>query len=231
MLVLAIDTSTKIGSVALYEKGRGLLGEITLNSGNNHSENIMDSIDQLFKLTGKKTEEIDRVAVSTGPGSFTGIRIGVAVAKGLAYSLGCEIVGINELDMIANLAGDFQGEIISLIDARKERTYFAGYRKEDGVFIRKTEYRDGELIDLLRNYKGKETLFLGDGALNYKSLITSTMGESAKFYPDVISLPRASVLASLASEKNPDNLMGLEPYYVNKSQAEREKEAREKGSV
>ncbi|MGL4732744.1 MAG: tRNA threonylcarbamoyladenosine biosynthesis protein TsaB, partial [Fusobacteriaceae bacterium] len=132
---------------------------------------------------------------------------------------------------IANLAGDFQGEIISLIDARKERTYFAGYRKEDGVFIRKTEYRDGELIDLLRNYKGKETLFLGDGALNYKSLITSTMGESAKFYPDVMSLPRASVLASLASEKNPDNLMGLEPYYVNKSQAEREKEAREKGSV
>ncbi|MGL4567173.1 MAG: tRNA threonylcarbamoyladenosine biosynthesis protein TsaB, partial [Fusobacteriaceae bacterium] len=68
MLVLAIDTSTKIGSVALYDDMRGILAEISLNSGNNHSENIMNSIDQLFQLTGKKTEEIDRVAVSTGPG-------------------------------------------------------------------------------------------------------------------------------------------------------------------
>ncbi|MGL4403847.1 MAG: tRNA (adenosine(37)-N6)-threonylcarbamoyltransferase complex dimerization subunit type 1 TsaB [Fusobacteriaceae bacterium] len=231
MLILAIDTSTKIGSVALYEKNKGLLAEITLNSGNNHSENIMNSIDQLFKLTGKKTEEIDRVAVSTGPGSFTGIRIAVSVAKGLAYSLESEIVGINELDAIANLAGEFSGEIISLIDARKERAYFAGYKKENGVLVRKTEYRDGELTDLLKNYKGKETLFLGDGALNYKDLIISMMGEDAKFYHDIMSLPRASVLAYLAAEKNPDNLMGLEPYYVNKSQAEREKEAREKGLV
>lgn len=227
MLVLAIDTSTKIGSVALYEKNRGLLGEITLNCGNNHSENIMDSIDQLFKLTGKKTEEIGRIAVSIGPGSFTGIRIGVAVAKGLAYSLGCEIVGINELDAIANLTGEFKGEIVSLIDARKERAYFAGYRKEDGRIERQTEYKDGELSELLKDYTGKETLFLGDGALNYRELILSIVGEGANFYPDMLSLPRASVLAYLASEKNPDNLMGLEPYYVNKSQAEREKEARD----
>lgn len=228
MLVLAIDTSTKIGSVALYDKNRGLLGEITLNSGNNHSENIMDSIDQLFKFTGKKTEEIDRVAVSTGPGSFTGIRIGVAVAKGLAYSLNKEIVGINELDIIANLVGNFKGNIVSLIDARKERVYFAGYQLDEKILERKTEYADGEVVSLLENYKGKETLFLGDGALNYKEIILSEMRENAKFYPDVLSLPRASVLAYLAVDKKADNLMGLEPFYVNKSQAEREKEEREK---
>lgn len=231
MLILAIDTSTKIGSVALYEKNRGTLGEITLNSGNNHSENIMDSIDQLFKLTKKKIEEVDRVAVSTGPGSFTGIRIGVAVAKGLAYSLEREIVGINELDMIANLSGHFQGEIISLIDARKERVYFAGYKQENGKIERKTEYIDGELVNLLEKYQKEKTLFLGDGALNYRELITSKMGGNAVFYSDVLSLPKASVLAYLASEKNPDNLMGLEPFYINKSQAEREKEEREKALV
>lgn len=228
MLILAIDTSTKIGTVALYEKNRGVLGEITLNSGNNHSENIMDSINQLFKLTKKKVEEVDRVAVSTGPGSFTGIRIGVAVAKGLAYSLGRDIVGINELDSIANLAGHFEGDILPMIDARKERVYFAGYRDENGVIERKTEYIDGELLSILENYRGKKTLFLGDGAVNYRELITSIMGNDAVFYSDAISLPRASILAYLASEKNPDNLMGLEPFYVNKSQAEREKEERDK---
>ncbi|MGL4981178.1 MAG: tRNA (adenosine(37)-N6)-threonylcarbamoyltransferase complex dimerization subunit type 1 TsaB [Fusobacteriaceae bacterium] len=231
MLVLAIDTSTKIGSVALYDDMKGILAEISLNSGNNHSENIMNSIDQLFQLTGKKTEEIDRVAVSTGPGSFTGIRIAVSVAKGLAYSLGCEIVGINELDSIANLAGSFEGEIISLIDARKERTYFAKYKKENLDLVRQSEYKDGELKDILENQKGKKTLFLGDGALNYKELIFSVMGEDANFYPDVLSLPRAGVLACLAVKKSADNLMGLEPYYVNKSQAEREKEEREKAKI
>lgn len=228
MLILAIDTSTKIGTVALYEKDKGTLGEITLNSGNNHSENIMGSIDQLYKLTGKKIENTDRIAVSTGPGSFTGIRIGVSVAKGLAYSLGRDIVGINELDSIANLAGHFQGDILAMIDARKERVYFAGYTQEKGVISRKTDYGDRELVNLLENYKGNKTLFLGDGALNYRELISSIMGEDAVFYSDVLSTPRASVLAQLAVDKNPDNLMGLEPYYVNKSQAEREKEEREK---
>lgn len=224
MLVLAIDTSTKIGTVALYDKYKGIVAEIILNSGNNHSENIMSSIDDLFKLSKKKIEEVDRIAVSTGPGSFTGIRIGVAVAKGLAYSLGAEIVGINELDLIAALSEESEKNIIALIDARKERTYFAGYRYVDGVLKRVTEYRDGDLLALIEEYRGEPTLFLGDGALNYKDLISAVMKENGYFARGILSVPRAGLLAELAAEREPDNLMILEPYYVNKSQAEREKE-------
>lgn len=228
MLVLAIDTSTKIGTVALYDKYKGIVAEIILNSGNNHSENIMSSIDDLFKLSKKKIEEVDRIAVSTGPGSFTGIRIGVAVAKGLAYSLGAEIVGINELDLIAALSEESEKNIIALIDARKERTYFAGYRYVDGVLKRVTEYRDGDLLALIEEYRGEPTLFLGDGALNYKDLISAVMKENGYFARGILSVPRAGLLAELAAEREPDNLMILEPYYVNKSQAEREKEEQKK---
>lgn len=224
MLVLAIDTSTKIGTVALYDKYKGVIAEIVLNSGNNHSENIMSSIDTLFKLSKRKIEEVDRVAVSTGPGSFTGIRIGVAVAKGLAYSLGKEIVGINELDLIAALSEESEKTIISLIDARKERTYFAAYRYKNRKLERVTEYRDGELLALIEEYRGESTLFLGDGAIAYKNQIISVMKENAFFNREIHSIPRAGLLAELALEKEADNLMLLEPYYVNKSQAEREKE-------
>ena len=101
MLILAIDTSTNVGTVALYSSETGLVGEITINIKRTHSENIMVAIDNLLKLTEHTIKDVDKFAVSTGPGSFTGIRIGVAVAKGLAYSTGKPIAGINELDAIA----------------------------------------------------------------------------------------------------------------------------------
>ena len=214
MLVLAIDTSTKMGSVSLYNDAvDGLVGEINLNLKQNHSATIMQSVDALFKLTEYQPKDVDKIAVSIGPGSFTGIRIGVGVAKGLAMALGKPIVGINELDLIeANaLKGDY--EILPMIDARKERVYF----KKDG------EYFDGELRKILENQKDKKTLFLGDGALVYRNLIEEIMGENAIFTSVCGSLPRGGLLGEMALLREEDNLYTLEPYYVNRSQAEREK--------
>lgn len=222
MLILAIDTSTRIGTAAIYSDEQGIIGEIILNCGNNHSETVMNAIDSLFKITKIDKKMINKIAVSIGPGSFTGIRIGVGIAKGLAYSLGIPIIGINELDVIANLAGVFSEEIkvIPMIDARKERVYYSVYSKNTQ---RISEYLDGELEKIIDEYKNERIIFLGDGAINYKKLIIEKMHCEPIFYSKTLSIPRASILAELALEREDDNIITLEPFYISKSQAERGK--------
>lgn len=226
MLVLAIDTSTKVGTVALYSDKDGIIAEINLNCGNTHSENAMPAIDSLFKMAGVLPSEVDKIAVSTGPGSFTGIRIGVSLAKGLAYSLKKPIIGVNELDAIAALSGKVSQEmqVVPMIDARKERAYCGIYREIDGVLTLISQYKDWELSVFLEGIKNVKTLFLGDASINYRELIEKNMGKNAVFYSRALSEPRASLIAELALVKDEDNIMTLEPYYVNKTQAEREKE-------
>lgn len=228
MLILAIDTATKIGSVALYEEKTGIIGEINLYVKVNHSNVIMSAVDSLFKLTGFTIKDVDRIAVTIGPGSFTGIRIGAAIAKGLAYSLKKSIVGVNELDVLANMGEYREGIIVPLIDARKERVYFSKYVYEGKNLTRIAEYKDGELREILEGLKGKKVVFIGDGATVNKGLIEEIMGEEQVIFSKAGSIPRAAVAAQLAVEMEEDNIYTLEPFYVNKSQAEREKEEKEK---
>lgn len=153
MLVLAIDTSTNVGTVGLYSSETGLVGEVSINIKRTHSENIMVAIDNILKLTEHKIEDIDKIAVSIGPGSFTGIRIGVAVAKGLAYSTGKSIVGVNELDIIASGIANTEYGIIPIIDARKERGYYSTYKYENNLLKRIDEYGVGEIREYLEDKK------------------------------------------------------------------------------
>lgn len=223
MLILGIDTSTNVGSVAIYSDTKGILGEITININKTHSENIMVMIDNLFHLTGTTMKDIDKIAVSIGPGSFTGIRIGVAVAKGLACSTNCKIAGINELDIIAKNSTANDIEICSIIDARKERGYYCTFKYENNSLKQLEEYSVGELRPFLEKRKEIKTLYLGDGAINYKNLISEITKENCYFAEKSLTLPRASVLCELAIDKE-DNLYTMEPIYLSKSQAEREKE-------
>lgn len=226
MLVLAIDTSTKIGSVSLYDDKIGVIGELNLYIKVNHSAVIMNMIDNLFKMTKLSIKDVDRVAVSVGPGSFTGIRIGVAVAKGLCYGTKKSIVGINELDLLVQNIEAGEGVVIPLLDARKERVYYSIYEKKEG-FKRITEYKDGELKTLLEEVKDRKVIFCGDGATAYEKVIKDSMGENAIIISKGNSIPRSVLAAQLAVEMEEENLYTLEPFYVNKSQAEREKEERE----
>lgn len=223
MLILAVDTSTNTGTVSLYSSDTGLIGEININIKKTHSENIMVAIDMLLKLTEKTIHDIDKFAVSIGPGSFTGIRIGVAVVKGLAYSTGKPICGINELDAIAYGISETNCEIIPLIDARKERAYYCRYKYENGKAVRIDEYGVGEIKEYLEDKKDRKILFTGDGAIKYAELIKTIMGKNAKFAMKSLSLPRASVIGETAVN-NEDNLYTLEPFYLSKAQAEREKD-------
>ena len=228
MLVLAIDTATKIGSVALYDDKTGVIGEINLYVKVNHSNVIMDAVDSLFKLSGLTIKDVDRIAVTIGPGSFTGIRIGTAIAKGLAYSLKKTIVGVNELDVLAHMGENREDIIVPLIDARKERVYFSKYRYIDNILLREEEYKDGELREILDDFKGKKVTFIGDGAIVNEKLINEILEKDYTIFSKANSIPRAGVAAQISLHLPEDNLYTLEPLYVNKSQAEREKEEREK---
>lgn len=223
MLILGIDTSTNVGTVAIYSDTKGTLGEISVNINKTHSENIMVMIDELFKLTNTTINDVDKIAVSIGPGSFTGIRIGVAVAKGLASATNCKIVGVNELDVIAGNSTSNECEICSIIDARKERGYYCTFKYENGILKQLEDYKVGELREFLETRKEIRTVYLGDGAINYKDLISNIVGENGIFAPKSLNLPRASVVAELGIN-NEDNLYTMEPIYLSKSQAEREKE-------
>ncbi|WP_410208767.1 tRNA (adenosine(37)-N6)-threonylcarbamoyltransferase complex dimerization subunit type 1 TsaB [Fusobacterium sp.] len=228
MLVLAIDTATKIASVSLYDDKAGILGEINLYVKVNHSNIIMTAVDNLFKMTKLSIDDVDRVAVTIGPGSFTGIRIGVSIAKGLVYGTDKKIVGINELDVIAYNAENRNETIVSLIDARKERVYYSIYKYEGKKLVRISDYRDGSLREILDNLEDEHYVFVGDGAIAYRSLIEEKMQDRGVIFSNTGSIPRAAVAARVAIQKNENNLYMLEPFYVNKSQAEREKEKREK---
>ncbi|MGL5052896.1 MAG: tRNA (adenosine(37)-N6)-threonylcarbamoyltransferase complex dimerization subunit type 1 TsaB, partial [Cetobacterium sp.] len=198
-------------------------GEITLNVKQNHSAITMTTIDTLFKLSSVDKKSVDKIAVSTGPGSFTGIRIGVGLAKGLAYALKKPIAGINELDLLAQIyTGD--KKVISMLDARKERVFCGVYKKCKDAFILDGDYMAEDLENVLNSVE-ETTVFVGDGAIIYEELIKNRVGEKAIFIKKSLNVSRASLLAELAVFKE-DNLFTLEPYYVTKSQAEREKEAK-----
>ena len=212
----------------MYEDKTGIIGEINLYVKVNHSNVIMKAVDSLFDLSGYTIKDVDKIAVTTGPGSFTGIRIGVAIAKGLAYSLKKPIIGINELDILAETGEEREGLIVPLIDARKERVYYSQYKYENRKLVRKEEYKDGELRDILEKLKGEKVVFIGDGAIVNQELIKEIMGEDNIVFSKANSIPRAAMAAQMALNHEDGNIYTLEPFYLNKSQAEREKEEREK---
>ncbi|GLI56062.1 tRNA (adenosine(37)-N6)-threonylcarbamoyltransferase complex dimerization subunit type 1 TsaB [Propionigenium maris DSM 9537] len=229
MLVLAINTSTKVGTVALYHSEKGLISEVNLNIKLNHSDTVMTSIDSLFQLSGYTIKDVERIAVSVGPGSFTGIRVGVGAAKGMAYSLNIPVVGINELDAIAHMTGATDKRIISMIDARKERVYYCDYSFDrEGRVVRNSQYQDGEITKVVEEYAEDNLLFLGDASIVYRERLEELAGERGYFNLKSLSIPRASVMAEMAVDMTPDDLVHLEPYYHSKTQAERMKEAQNK---
>ena len=207
MLVLAIDTATKIGSVSLFDDRIGVIGELNLYVKVNHSAVIMEMIDNLFKMTKLSIKDVDRVAV------------------GLCYGTKKSIVGINELDLLVQNTECGEGVIVPLLDARKERVYYSIYEKKEDI-KRVLEYKDGELRNLLEELEGKNMIFCGDGAIAYEKIIKEVLGEKAKIVSKGNSIPRSVLAGQMAIDMQEDNLYTLEPFYVNKSQAEREREER-----
>ena len=212
MLILGIDTSTKICTCSIFDSENGVIAETSLSVKKNHSNIVMPIIDNLFKISDLNINDIDKIAVAIGPGSFTGVRIALGIAKGLAMALNKPLIAVNELDILEAIASGNENEIIPLIDARKERVYY----KYQNTYI------DDYLINLISNFdKNKKYVFVGDGAINYKNILKDNLGENAIVLPMYNAFPRASILCELALNKEEANIYTLEPEYISKSRAEK----------
>ena len=212
MLILGIDTSTKICTCSIFDSENGVIAETSLSVKKNHSNIVMPIIDNLFKISDLTINDIDKIAVAIGPGSFTGVRIALGIAKGLAMALNKPLIAVNELDILEAIASGNENEIIPLIDARKERVYYKYQNK----------YVDDYLINLISSFdKNKKYIFVGDGAINYTNILKDNLGDNAVILPMYNSFPRASILCELALNKEEANVYTLEPEYISKSRAEK----------
>ena len=234
MRILAFETSAKAASVALTENGK-LLAESYQNTGLTHSQTLMVMAQDLIKTCGLTPQQIEAVAVAAGPGSFTGIRIGVAAAKGFAWGSKIPCHGVSTLEAMALSLGAYDGYVLPVMDARRSQVYNALFEASAGRLTRLREDRAIALADLAEEIKilQKPIFLVGDGAnLCYNTLLKEVPG--LVLPPEHRLHQRACGVALAAEEQIRRGITGnggeLTPNYLRLSQAERERLAREQNT-
>ncbi|HOE57843.1 MAG TPA: tRNA (adenosine(37)-N6)-threonylcarbamoyltransferase complex dimerization subunit type 1 TsaB [Bacillota bacterium] len=231
MKILAVDTSTSAATAAIMENDR-LISEYILNIKKAHSEKIMGIIDDLFGKSGVEPSEIDLYACSAGPGSFTGLRIGASIIKGMAQTFGKPVAGVPTLDALAYNLYNCTGLICPMLDAQRGAVYSSLYSWEKGSLIKQENLSVILINDLIKIIKDKDmpTTFLGDGALLFGDDLKKGLREYYVAPADSL-LPRASSCARIAMkmyEKGSlDTYNSFRLTYIRKSQAEAEYEKKQ----
>jgi len=231
--ILAIDTSGQQACAAIVEERDNqyiVIGETSLNARTGekswtHSEILMPGIDQLLNLTGINMQELDYIAYTSGPGSFTGLRIGASTALGLAKGLNRPTIPVPTLDSLAyNMLGIVSGIVAPMMDARREQVYSAIYESAGNTLTRVTDYLALPIEEMLQHCPAESTYMLGDGACAYKEAIL-------QIYPQAIIVPgnnnrqRASSVAICAAHKlkegftPQENNENIEILYIRAPQA------------
>ena len=226
MKILAVDTSATAASVAVAEENK-LIGEFSINTALTHSQTLMPMVDELLKNTGLSVNDIDAVAVNAGPGSFTGVRIGVAAVKGIAFPKNLPCVSVSTLESMAyNLLG-YDCVVCSVMDARCSQVYNALFKVNGYTVTQMTDDRALSLTDLkleLQNIREKIVL-VGDGAVLCSKFLDSEL-ENVMLAPFNNRIQTASSVAYAAFEKinNGETLTAdeLMPVYLRLPQAQRE---------
>jgi tRNA threonylcarbamoyladenosine biosynthesis protein TsaB len=229
MKILALDTSSIVATVALMEDSK-LIGEFTIHHKRTHSQKLMPMIAELMESCEMTIEEIDLIAIAKGPGSFTGLRIGIATAKGLAQVRNIPVIGVSTLDALAFNLPFCHGLICPLLDARRNQVYTAVY-KWDGSALhcieRPMAVSIDKMIDKLSS-RLEPVIFVGDGVEINKEILLQKLGERVVWAPNTAKMPRASSVAQLALQKaqkgDVENFYELTPEYLRKSEAERKYE-------
>ena len=224
MLTLAIDTATKVCTVALC-RGQELLAEYTINMGMTHSEGLLPQLEQLLARTGVRKEEIQLVAVSMGPGSFTGLRIGLATAEAMAYAWQCCLHGVDTLKALAyNI--QLEGIVLSpVLDAQKGNFYQALYQWQNGQLVELAPVAVVNAQEALERIalQGTPALLMGECERLVKK-VPDGLPTWVREAPVALRMPRASSVAWAAlDEFDPEadkKIFGLEPYYIRRSEAE-----------
>ncbi len=219
MKILAVDTTTPMLTAAVWEDGV-VLGEYSLNNKKAHSQKLMPLVEQLLQETGVSLEEIDLFAAANGPGSFTGIRIGLACMKALAQVTGKPVAAVNTLEGLAYNAFGEQLPVFVLLDGGRRRVYAAEYRCENGKMVCVTEPFAATIEEIAVHLKGRQVLLAGDGG----SLYAKELG-----FPCLTgrrSMPMASSVAMAATVLPTVTAEELTAIYISKPQAQRELEER-----
>ena len=222
MRILAVDTATTSCSVAIVDK-TSLLSEFILDREETHSKHLMDMIKASLRMSGLNFSDLDGFAVTRGPGSFTGLRIGISTIKGLAVASEKPVVGVSSLKALAFQVSYSRDLLCPILDARKGEVYFSRYKFLNGHLQKQTKEGvappDQAVDDL-----NESCLFVGNGALLYKEMILEKMGKFASFAPVIQNTIRASTMAYLSMAKfennDTDDIEKILPYYIRKSDAE-----------
>lgn len=235
MKILSIDSSTPIAGIAVNDDSI-LLGEYFVNTTNTHSEKLMPMIAQLLKELSLTIKDLDAIAVTQGPGSFTGLRIGMATAKALAQGANKQLITVPTLDCLAYQLIHYPGYICPIMNAQKQQVYTALYESDLSSKIpsRISEYQAISVKDLANQLKIMNTpvWFCGDGVAPFQSVLEEILGEQAHFASGHLCLPRAGALAMLANQKAENqqfsDLYTTDLIYIRKSEAEVQWEAKQK---
>ncbi|MDP4181053.1 MAG: tRNA (adenosine(37)-N6)-threonylcarbamoyltransferase complex dimerization subunit type 1 TsaB [Bacillota bacterium] len=227
MKVLAVDTSSTVAAVAVLDNEK-LLGEYIINNKKTHSQKLMPMIKDLMDNLGVAPDEIDVYAASVGPGSFTGLRIGVTIIKAISYSLEKPVISIPTLDALAYNISTSGVIICPIMDARNNQVYTSIYKWDKEELVRKSEYMGIDIAELKEFLIKKDEViyFVGDAVENHRNYLSDSLGDKCKFAPNNLLLHKASSVAQLAflaaKSGKLESPIDMVPYYLRKSQAEQE---------
>lgn len=231
MLILAIDTATPTCSVAVT-RNHLLLAETTFTGGRTHATRLMTLVEDTLTLSGVDKMDIDGFAVSKGPGTFTGLRIGISTIKGLAFALNKPIAGVCSLEALAWQFPFASMDIIPMIDARRGEVYYSRYRFDEGRF---TKQGDMGVAPPEKAVDGEKSpvLLVGSGVWSYKDVIIGCLGNNAVFAHESQNAIRASSVAMIGLRKIKDNggvdAETIAPLYLRKSDAQIHRASKKSG--
>ncbi len=222
MKILSVDTSTPICAVGVVNED-GVLAESVDASGQTHARHLMGMIDSTIAVSGLSIQEIDGFAVITGPGTFTGLRIGISTIKGLAFALSRPVVGITSLEALAAQADLPTKFICPVMDARRSEVYYGLYVSEQGELTQVGMHRVGLPLVLAKNIR-ESCQFIGNGARLYQETFESALGKLSQFSKTCWDTIHAETIARLAlkqfQKNEAQNLHAVSPYYIRRSDAE-----------
>ncbi|PLS17210.1 tRNA (adenosine(37)-N6)-threonylcarbamoyltransferase complex dimerization subunit type 1 TsaB [Bacillus sp. M6-12] len=221
MKALAIDTSTYTLGVAVVDGGK-VLGELMTNLTKNHSVRVMPAVENLMKECGIRPSELEKIIVASGPGSYTGVRIGVTIAKTLAWTLNIPLAGVSSLEVLAANGRYFDGMVSPLFDARRGQVYTGLYSFQNGypaVEMQDTNILASDWASRLKELD-RPILFCGNDVNIHNETLINILGNQAFFLPDHLGNPRPSELAYIGLKKEPVNTHTFVPNYIRLAEAE-----------
>lgn len=235
MKILGIDSSGLVASAAIADE-KNIIAEFTVNNKQTHSQTLLPMIEKVVDMSGIELEQIDAIAIAAGPGSFTGLRIGSATAKGIGLALKKPIVSVPTLEGIAYRVSVFDGLICPIMDARRGQVYTGIYKADGDGLTCLSEQKAVDIHDILKELEeyDEKVIFLGDGVEVHRETIENELKNELKnefvFAPVHLSKQSAAAVAVLGSiyfeQGKAESADEHKPIYLRKSQAEREREER-----